>query len=52
MKGVIVLSSSSKKPPKKGKKSKTPVGEIKDVTITYPGIFEHKAWKEFKKLNY
>ena len=49
---MIILSHSSKKPFKKGKKSKTPIGEIKDVTITYPGIFENKAWKVFRKLNY
>ncbi len=47
---MIILSHSSKKPFKKGKKSKTPIGEIKDLNITIPGIFEYKEWKEFKKF--
>ena len=43
------MSSSSKKSPKKDKKSKKPVGEIKNVTTTYPGLFDNKGWKKFKR---
>lgn len=51
MKGAIVLSSSSKKSPKNKKKSHKPIGKIKDVTVTIPGLFDNKGWKEFKKIN-
>lgn len=45
------MSSSSKKSTKKNKKAKYLVGEIKNVTITYPGIFDYKGWNEFITFN-
>ena len=46
MKGVIALSSSSKKSPKKNKKVKL---IPKNINTTYPGLFDYKGWKEFKR---
>ena len=48
MKGVISLSSSSKKSPKKDKKSKL---KPRNINVTYPGVLDHRGWKKFKSMN-
>ena len=48
MKGVISLSSSSKKSPKKDKKSKL---KPRNINVTYPGVLDHKGWRKFKSMN-
>lgn len=48
MKGVIFLSYSSKKSPKKDKKSKL---KPRNINVTYPGVLDHKGWREFKTSN-